>query len=132
MREATFRQVLERRARPRPRAGQPRVVLRRRGDLAGAEAALRRSIALAPDHGEAYHNLVNVLHDLERDDEALDVSKTALELFHANAEERQRYAPEAYRAVGALLYANGRVAEALDDLSALARESSRTAIPRAT
>ena len=112
--EATFRQVLERAPDHVHALANLGSVLRRRGDLAGAEVALRRSIALAPNRGEAYHNLINVLHDLERDDEALDVSKTALELFHANAEERQRYAPEAYRAVGALLYANGRVSEALD------------------
>jgi predicted TPR repeat methyltransferase len=112
--EATFRQVLARSPDHVHALANLGSVLRRRGDLVGAEAALRRAIALAPNHGEAYHNLINVLHDLERDDEALDMSKKALELFHADAEARQRYAPEAYRAVGALLYANGRVSEALE------------------
>jgi predicted TPR repeat methyltransferase len=111
--EAAFRQVLESAPDHVHALANLGSVLRRRGDLVGAEAALRRAIALAPNRGEAYHNLINVLHDLERDDEALDMSKKALEVIHADA-EAHRYGPEAYRAVGALLYANGRVSEALE------------------
>jgi len=111
--EAVFRQVLERAPDHVPALNNLGSVLRRRGDPAGAEASLRRAIALAPNFGEAHHNLANVLRDLERDIEALDAFKKALELFHAE-KEANRYTPEAYRAVGALLYANGRVSEALE------------------
>jgi tetratricopeptide (TPR) repeat protein len=44
--------------------------LKNAGDLAGAEAALRRAATLAPDLAEAHHNLGNLLLDQGRAGEA--------------------------------------------------------------
>ena len=48
------------------------------GDLDGAEAALRRAIALRPDHPAAYNNLGNLLRATQRPAEALEAYRRAL------------------------------------------------------
>lgn len=50
-----------------------------------AEAAHRRAIELEPSFFAAYSNLGNVLKDLERYDEAIDIHKKSIELNPTNA-----------------------------------------------
>ncbi len=52
--------------------------LQKQGDLAGAEAAYRRVLALEPDNAEALNNLGNVLRALKRPAESVDCFQQAL------------------------------------------------------
>ena len=54
--------------------------MQQRGDLAGAEAAYRQVLALAPAQAEALHNLGNVLRGLTRPEEAVACQNRALAL----------------------------------------------------
>src|SRR6185369_4973543 len=71
----------------------------------GAEAALRKAVALDPRHGEAYHMLGAVLRrDPDRGDEALAAFQKAVELLP--------YSTETYQKLGFAFYTLGRVDEA--------------------
>ena len=72
---ASARDLLEGMIARHPQALEPRVALshvflQEGQDLAAAERALRDVLALAPQHGEAQHNLAILLQQRERSNEA--------------------------------------------------------------
>jgi tetratricopeptide (TPR) repeat protein len=93
--------------------------LRARGDLDGAERALRRAVTLAPDEAGAYVNLGNVALDRGRLDEA--------EARYREALARDRHRADAWYDLGILLDRRGRSREAMDAYrAAVAADSAFT------